>query len=153
MAVNSLTNALVPTGIFGPPDIFFGSGSILGDGTGGAATVRFQLSPGFLWVPLVCSLNYTIAEDGRWNMFGTDDALPSTILTWTALWATGTNAQAIAADVRPPRMLIQTVTSIPNIEVVGDNVNGQTLFAYVRFLRWQKATPPQAALAYLFAPP
>jgi len=150
MAVDSLTNALQPTGITGPPDVMFGHTTLVGDATGGNSTIQFQLDAGFLWMPQVVGVESSVAADVRIALLNTEDLLENFVTVSRALAVGDTfNSEFIVL----PRMLIKTTRFDGVVQLRTPNVDTNNSRFYVRFLRWDKATPPQAYLAFLVAPP
>jgi len=150
MAVNSLTNALQPSGITGPPEVMFGHTTLVGDATGGNSTIQFQLDAGFLWMPQAVGFESSVAADVQVALINTEDLLENFVTLSRSLAIGNTfNSDLIIL----PRMLIRTTRFDGQVRLRTPNVDTNISRFYIRFLRWDKATPPQAYLAFLLAPP
>lgn len=151
MAVASSNNALQPTGIKGPPEIMVGQTSLVGDVSGGNFTISFALPPGFLYMPQFVSVATSAGTpDILYQLIGTDEAVGSSVRTWSVSQALPT----LGVDtIVVPRMLIRTVTFAGQIGISTPNVDGVTQIMYVRILRWEKNFGPEAWLAFWTAPP
>jgi len=154
VSVTNVGNPLQPTGISGPPEIMVGIASVTGDVSGGNAVIQFDLPGGWLWMPNVASTQLPTAStsDVGVRFQGIDDAFGPTTINW--------NASSVVAGARfatnafvMPRMLFKTVTSAATIEAITQNVDGDIFTFYVRMLRWDKNSPPQAWAAFMVAPP
>ncbi len=152
MAVNSLANALQPTGITGPPRIFVGRQTLLGDATGGLSTIRFQLPAGFLWMPRWCSANVITAHSAAVRMLDTSDIVGNSAITYQRQLTTIVASGSAPFVFNFPAMLVQTVRVICDIELVTANVDGDTNTFYLEALQWDKNTPPQAWAAFFTSP-
>lgn len=152
MAVNNLANAVQPTGITGPPRVFVGRTTLLGDASGGLQTIRFQLDPGFLWMPRFVSCNVVTAQAAVVRMLDTDDIVGASLVTYQQQVTPAAVAGSAPFTVIFPSMLIQTTRVTCDIELVTANVDGDTNEFYIRALQWDKNSPPAAWQAFLTSP-
>ncbi len=157
MSVSSADNVFAPSGITGPPEVMSGFATVTGAAGGGTATLRFNLDPAFVWMPLWITFGNNTVTAMEWSvtMALIDDIIGGSS---TVFGQRGDSAAGTAIATRElfvmPRMLIKTVSQTATWTVImGANVDTVVYTAFARALRWPKNAVPEAWQIYFTAPP
>jgi len=152
VSVASTGNELQPAGITGPPDVMVGRATVVGDVSGGTAQISFNLPAGFLWMPRWTTVNTASAQASIIRMNNTDDVVAGATFTFAEAFTTVLFGGQAVSTIELPAFLIKTVIQAATLELFLTNVDGETSEMYVRALRWDKNSPPEAWLAFLTSP-